>query len=273
MTSTTDIANRALTAIGTRSTIASLTEQSNEARVMNRLIQPLRGQLLRMAPWNCATLFANLAVICSAPGTPENPDSTATSWQRGLPPPPWAYEYAYPSDCHKPLWVVPQFASGFSSGIPITTAVTGGIPNFINGPPVTYKVGIDKVSPSTGLPSDTGADTKVIWTNQQNAILCYISNVTDPGVMDEQFIEAWVQALAGRGAVALTGDKKLANMLLGLANDMIQIARVGDGNEGLTIDDSTPDWIRARGVNFADNSQFGPYVNGYNWGGFLSLYS
>jgi len=271
MVAAVDIANRALSSIGTRSTIASLIEQSNEARQCNLLIQPLRQELLRMAPWNCATFFNNLAVICAAPGTPENPSATQTQWERGIPPPPWAYEYAYPSDCLRPLWIVPQFSTGFSSGIPITTAVTGGAPQYWNGPPITFKVATDEIGPD-GTPEDGGHVQRVILTNQEDAILCYIKDVSNPDVMDQQFIQAWVAGLAGRLAFSLTGNKDLANMKIGEANSYVQIARAGDGNEGLTINNTTPDWIRIRGVSFNDGSQYGPYINGFDFGGFLSAY-
>ena len=46
MTAEVDIANRALSAIGTRSQITSLTEDSNEARSCKLLLEPLRDELL-----------------------------------------------------------------------------------------------------------------------------------------------------------------------------------------------------------------------------------
>ncbi len=271
MTSTTDIANRALSAIGTRSQIASLTENSNEARNCNLLFDSLRDELLRLAPWNCATNFNNLALICAAPGTPENPTVGASSWQKGIPPPPWSYEYAYPSDCLRPLWIVPQFTTGFASGVPITTAITGGAPQFWNGPPVRFKVGIDQINLNTGLPATLGADQKVIWTNQEQAILCYIKRVIDPDVWDSQFEQAMVSALAARLVFALTGDKGLANLKITEANGFVQIARSVDGNEGLTVNNVTPDWIRIRGIDGPFDYGWTPNTN-FDWGNMLSVY-
>lgn len=271
MTSTVDIANRALQSIGTRSTLSSLTEKSNEAIQCNIAIDPLRQQLLRMAPWNCATNFNSLALVCAAPGTPENSTSGDSVWTKGIPAPPWAYEYAYPADCLRPLWIVPQFSTGFSGGVPITTAVTGGAPQFWNGPPVRFKVAIDQIDPVTGTPSVSGTDTRVILTNQEQAILSYIKNITAPDVMDPQFQEAWVSALASRLVFALTGDKGLANIKIAEANNLISVARAGDGNEGLTINDVTPDWIRVRGID-GQLGQWGPNAQ-FDWGPMLSIYS
>lgn len=271
MVAEVDIANRALSAIGTRSTIAALSEISNEAIQCNLLLEPLRDELLRMAPWNCATNFATLGLICAAPGTPENPTQGSTSWQKGIPPPPWAYEYAYPADCLRPLWIVPQFTTGFASGVPITTAITGGAPTFWNGPPVRFKVGIDQVT--GGVPAVGGQDTKVIWTNQEQAILCYIKRVTNPDVWDDQFRQALVAALAFRLVIALTGDRGLAQLKMNEANQFITLARATDGNEGLTINNVTPDWIRTRGVLYADGADFGWSPNiVFDWGPLLSLY-
>src|SRR5262249_8837002 len=228
-------------------------------------------------------------------------------WQKGLPAPPWAYEYQYPIDCLKALFVVPQFTTGFSSGVPITTAITGGSPAFWMGPPQRFLFGVHQffsflsatvqaggtghavgdiitlVGASAGaqpigapaqllvstiggggaitavtvvdvvssdatqggsyfrIPtnpqaqaSTTGAginatfnltfntggqtDQRVILTNQEGAILCYVRQITDPNVMDPQFQEAWVCLLAARLVFALNGDKALANMKLQEAN-------------------------------------------------------
>ena len=164
MTTETDVSNRALSAIGTRSTIASLTENSNEARQCSLFVEEIRDEIMRLAPWNCGTNFNNLTLVCAAPGTPENPSVGMLQWEKGIPPPPWAYEYLYPSDCLRPLFIVPQFTTGFNAGVPITTAVTGGAPSFWNGPPVRFKVGIDQLV--NGVPATGGADVRVIFTNK-----------------------------------------------------------------------------------------------------------
>lgn len=269
MTTQTDIANRMLQAIGTRTTIASLTENSPEARQCSICIEPLRDELLRMAPWNCATNFNALALVCAAPGTPENPNPATTQWQKGQPAPPWSYEYMYPADCLRPLWIVPQFTTGFASGVPITTAITGGAPQFWNGPPVRFKVSIDQLL--NGVPAVNGNDTRVILTNQQDAIIAYLKRVTDPDVMDPQFQQAWVAAGASRLAWALSGNKELANSLVNSANSFITIARQGDGNEGLTVNDVTPDWIRIRGIDYSNDWGFSPNQQ-FDWGNALTLY-
>lgn len=222
-----------------------------------------------MAPWNFATNFNALALICAAPGTPENPSTGQPVWTKGIPPPPWAYEYAYPADCLRALWIVPQFTTGFASGVPITTAITGGVPQFWNGPPARFKIAIDQIL--AGVPAVGGADTRVILTNQEQAILCYLKRVTDPDVMDESFVQAWVSALAGRLVYALTGKTDMANLKLKEANGYVALARQADGNEGLTINDVNPDWIRVRGINFPADYGWSPNF-AFDWGNSLTMY-
>ena len=114
------------------------------------------------------------------------------------------------------------------------------------------------------------APQRVILCNQEFAIGTYIQDITDPDIMDEQFIEAWATVLGAELCMALTGDKRLANMAIEEANRVITIARVGDGNEGFTINDVTPDWLRIRGIDFA-SPYSGPFT-GVDFGGMWPIY-
>lgn len=372
MTTNTDVVNRALQDIGTRTTVTSTelaNSSSNEAIQANLVLTQLRDALLRMAPWDCAFNTNILQYITSTPGTPENTGQQLQTWAKGQPPPPWAYEYQYPVDCLKACWIIPQFNTGYTSGIPITTAITGGTPSIWNGPPVKFKVAIDQffaitaatvsaggtgyavgdlifLTPGTYSPSNlptanppigapavlrvvtapagvvatvaivntfqqaqpqndesvsgsyfltqaspvaqgsttgsgTGAtfnltfistamDQRVILTNQEFAVLCYVKQIQDPNVMDPMFIDAWAAVLGSRLAIALTGDKGLANQQIAITNNLIMEARKADGNEGLTVNDVTPDWIRVRGISAY--SAWTPYNMGYDWGGLWTPY-
>lgn len=357
MTTNVDITNRALQAIGSQSSIASLTEVSNEAIQARLVIEQLRDDLLRMAPWDCCNNYANLTYITSVPGTPENTSAGSTLWAKGVPAPPWSYEYQYPVDCLRALFILPQFQTGFSGGIPITTAVTGGAPAWWQGPPAKYKVGIDQFYPVTGATVANGgtgyaigdtitcasgpttsapigapvqflvtaapagvitavsvvnqvsgsatplggsyfaiqsnpvaqgsvagvggststgtgatftltygpkASQRVILTNQEFATLCYNKQITDPNLMDPLFIDAWTMILASRLVIAIAGDKALANMKIAEANNYVLEARKADGNEGITINNVTPDWIRGRG--YVDSDTVNGGLGGFDWG-------
>jgi len=354
VTTELDIVNRALQCLGSRSTVTQSeldNNTSNEAIQANLILDQVRDETIRMAPWNFASAFVNLNYITSTPGTPENIAIGTNLWTPGTPPPPWAYEYQYPVDCLRPLYIVPQFQSGFTGGVPITTAVTGGSAAFWQGPPVKFKVSVDQFFPvigatvaaggtgyavgdtitlalgSPGLPpigapaqllvltlagsavatvavvnqiagsatplggsyfahqtnpvaqgSTSGVGTgatfnltygpkgsqRVILCNQEFALLTYLKQITDPNVMDPLFQDAWVSILGARLVMALVGDKQLANLKVQQANASIIEARKADGNEALTVNDVTPDFIRVRGISYSDYS-YTPNID-FNWG-------
>jgi hypothetical protein len=356
LTTNTSIVNRALQAFGSRTTVTDAelaAESTNEAIQANLILTAYRDQLLRMAPWDCALVYANLAYITSAPGTPENTSAATTLWTPGQPAPPWAYEYMYPDDCLRACFVIPSNQTGQSGNIPITTAVTGGAPAFWAGQPIRFKVALDRYfrEPSGsitvvtagsgyqvgdtvifgGIPSTLGEvpagllyatvatlsgsgiatltatnftnlgkkgllyavptydleqvstsglgtggvvsiaavgatmfPARTILTNQEYATMAYCQQVTDPNVMDPMFQEAWAYVLGAGICIALSGDKSLANMCIGMANERIKTAREVDGNEGLTINDVTPDWLRIRGIAWTE-AYSGPW-SGFDWG-------
>lgn len=107
-------------------------------------------------------------------------------------------------------------------------------------------------------------DQRVILTNQEYATMAYCRQVVDPNVMDPMFQEAWTQVLGAGLCLALTGDKALANLSIARANQHIMEARKADGNEGLTINDVTPDFIRIRGIAWTE-AYSGPW-SGFDWG-------
>ncbi len=147
MTSVTDICNRALQTIGTRTTVTDAeiaNNSTNEAIQFNIVFANLRDDLLRLAPWDCGLKTANLTYISSVPGTPENTSAATQLWAPGQPPPPWAYEYQYPVDCLRAIRVIPANSTGFAASTPITTAVTGGASAYWWGAPVKYKVQVDE---------------------------------------------------------------------------------------------------------------------------------
>lgn len=152
MTTVTDLYNRALATIGTRTTVTDAeiaANSTNEAKQLNIVYANLRDDLLRLAPWNCALRTANLTYITSSPGTPENTSPATTLWQPGQPSPPWAYEYQYPVDCLRACWMIAAQQTGFASGVPITTAVTGGATSFWQGQPIKFKIQTDQFRPVT----------------------------------------------------------------------------------------------------------------------------
>jgi hypothetical protein len=350
MTTNTDIVNRALQTIGTRTTVTDAelaANDTNEAIQANLIFANMRDDLLRMAPWNCALKTANLTYISSTPGTEENTSVATTLWQPGQPAPPWAYEYQYPVDCLRAVYIVP--ANQSSGDLPIGLSGSRAAVGW-SGPPVRFKVGVDEFYPVTAAavvaggtgyavgdiitlplgpttsapigapvqlrvltapagvvgtvdvvnvilgqsPSHGGSyfapqtgtiaqdtttgvgvgatftlsfgakeEQRVILTNQQYATLAYCRQVTNPNVMDTLFQTAWINLLASGLVMGLRGNRTLAKDLIDEVNVAIEAARSIDGNEGLTVNDVTPDWIRCRGVAF-DNVT-GP-LGSFDWG-------
>jgi hypothetical protein len=365
MTALVDICNRSLQVLGTRTTVGAgevgpgSTPQSNEAIQFNLIYANLRDDLLRKAPWNCGTKTANLTYITSSPGTPENTSAATTLWAPGQPPPPWAYEYQYPVDCLRPIFIIPSTQTGFASAVPITTAVTGGASSYWWGQPIRYGVQTDTFLPVTaaavasggtgynvgdiitlalgltGVPpigapaqllvtsapggviasvsvvnvvagaasplggsyfavqsnpvaqgSTTGSGTgatfnltqgpaapqRVILTNQEFATLSYVQQVLDPNIMDTLFQTAWINLTAAGMMMALKeNSREKANTLIKLVNDKIADARVADANEALVLNDVTPDFIRTRGIAYADGYYAGPY-DAFQWGDFFPMF-
>lgn len=161
----------------------------------------------------------------------------------------------------------------------IVNQVAGSDPS-IGGSYFNKQTGIIGQSSTTGSGSGAtfaltfGPDRgkqRVILTNQEYATLVYVNQVTDPNVWDPMFQDAFVDALGADIVMGLNGDKGLANICIQRANDSIARARTADGNEGLTINDVIPDWLRVRGIGF-DNQYLGPNA-GFDWGGFLPMFS
>lgn len=358
MTSNVDICNRALSSIGSKKKISSLSQDSIEAQTCNLVLTNNRDDLLRMAPWDCALTTRNLVYITSVPGTPENQSSATALWQPGQPSPPWTYEYQYPVDCLRACRVLPNITTGFT-GVPLTSAIQGTAQGFCSTPAVRFAVQTDTFWPvisaavaaagtgyavsdlitlNSGPPEVFGAPAilrvltvdmsggvtsvgvvsqvngtpdnapfggsyfakipgfytqftstgsgigagftltfganqgqqRVILTDQQNAILSYVKQITDPNVMDTLFQSAWTSIVASSICMALTGDKALANSKIVLANESIIDARANDGNEGLTINDHQADWITAREGIYGSGYNFP--ANAFNWGGLWPLY-
>jgi hypothetical protein len=112
---------------------------------------------------------------------------------------------------------------------------------------------------------------RVILCNQESAILCYNGKIFDPNVMDPHFQDAWINVTASRIAFTLLGDISKANSLVAQANAMIMEARKSDGNEDITVNDVTPDWLRTRGNYGGPNWEYSPNMS-FDWGSFYSPY-
>lgn len=83
------IYNQALSLVGTRASVSSLTERTRECELCNEHYEVVRDQVLRAAPWACARKAARLGLLA------EREDG---DWTAAQPIPPWLFAYALPSD-------------------------------------------------------------------------------------------------------------------------------------------------------------------------------
>lgn len=250
--SSVSIANRALAAVGTRSTISSLTEGSTEANNVALVYAPVRQQLLRAAPWGWAKATTTLSLWKAQPGTPENTNAATTYWSNANPPPGWNYSYLYPSDAVFVRKVIGNLTAVADLAIPLYPAALSITAPSWDQPGQHFETATDLDA--------QGNPITVILANQQAAIGCYIRDITVEAIWDPLFTEAFVMALAGKLALSLTGDKALSKLKLEDANRMILEARRAAGNESPTVVDSTPDWI-AKG----HGARWVPGVDGTGW--------
>jgi hypothetical protein len=253
-----DICNQALAGVGARSSIASLNENSNEARKCLLFYATTRDELLRAAQWNFARKQDYLTLIKAAPGTPENPIPPLPAWNPQIcPPQPWQYSYAVPANSVR-VWSVLPYSGSPNSGLSIPLFSEPLEP--VQSP--TVRRGVRFVE---GLDTDKNGNlVKCVMTNMPQAVCDYGMIVENPGLWDAQFRTAMIASLGYRLAIPVSGDKAMANMAKQVAADAIRAARVTDGNEGTTNVNTTPDWLAIRGVSgdwSSDNGYMAPFCN------------
>lgn len=248
MSSETDVVNRALSEIGARITIVSLSEDTSTAGVNARLhYYPIRDQLIRCAPWG----FARKTMVASQIGNLVD----------GSSPYPWQYMYAYPPDCLKMRYVLPPPP---------------------DPPPATMQPGTVQIVPWSGPRRDwryvvadddsTGVDRKVILSNVPNAILVYNKRVWNVQLWDPEFEDAAVMALSNKLVVPLSGNINMKKTWAQLCEVAIAKAKVSDGNETIATTEHEPDWITARGLysrvvpNMFNMGLWQPVWDHMNWG-------
>lgn len=231
------IVNIALASFGARGTVSSInpSDGSTEGDAASLIYATRTQGLMRGAHWDCLKKQALLTVIKAAAGTPENPNGTTTL----LPPIPWVYSYAYPSDCLKARYILPFIVDG-ASATPLTTAISVMPP-----PPLP---GVESVRFSVAYDTDSlGNPVRVILTNMPLATLVYTANVADPNFWDPNLIEAQSAYLAVWLCNSLTRNPQMLKDMVSISQTTLTNARAMNGNEGITVQDHMPDWIRIRG--------------------------
>jgi len=229
-----DISNRALAAAGAREQIISFNENSESSIQCNLLFQPTFEELARKALWNCLRLQTGLTLLKAAQGTPENQTGTILP----IPPQPWLYEYLLPTDCLYVRYLRPLITQG-ATPVPIFPFPSSVCPTRPPYGQIDFAVATDYVSNSL---------TKVILTNLSMAQIVYTQNNPNPDFWDSDFQAAMVASLAAYLIPPLNLNMNLLAKQTQIAENIVATAQSRDANEGVTTQDRTPDWIRARGA-------------------------
>jgi hypothetical protein len=241
-----DLINEALGECGL-DPIGDLDDGSAAANVALRIYDPTLRELHAGAPWNFARRQENMVLLADISGEQSVYTDVAA---------PWAYMYEWPIDCVHARWVP---GNGTQTSITVPP-IFSSTPNLIPSTPAWNYPTPFQVS-SSDRPNDVATDwylieghdpehTKVVLSNMSGASLIYTGLMQYPDAWDALFRRAMVAALSARLAMPLIKDRKEARVIRGdniaIARDALTAARVRDGDEGWTVADHTPDWIRAR---------------------------
>jgi hypothetical protein len=221
---TADIGNRALQLIGTRTTVSAaelIAGNTNEALQINIALTPIENWCYGLANWNFARKTVALTKVLGPP--PANP----ASWISGTyPSPPWLYEYTLPAD--------------FIRAIYLTNIDAASTQGFL-GEPKRFQLGTDTIA---------SVQQEVLLTNEVSALLIYTSSITDPTLWPWYFERLMVMALAQALCMPLAQDRRLFEELSISLEQQISISTQVNAAEGLLINDITPEWIQALGINY-----------------------
>lgn len=121
--------------------------------------------------------------------------------------PPWAFEYLWPASCLRLRQVRPP-----GSG-------TGSLTDPNDPQPIRANVAFDVIS---------GVSTKVILSNQQNALAVYTSSTPSEAQWDSVFQDAVIRRLANPLSMALAGRPDFAKTILEQSAQMAQTAMAVD---------------------------------------------
>lgn len=184
MTTEVSICNLALGRIGVDKTIASLTEQSKEARNCARFYEHCRDLVLSDGTWPFAVKTGALALLSD------------TGKLGG-----WGYQYQKPSDALRILSLTTE--SEVTQAASYYTGCCGPwLPNQGHG---LYAFRM-------ALAND--GNTQVILSNMETPYVVYVARVTNPDVFSPWFVEALADRLAVELATPLTADPRWTQLAM-----------------------------------------------------------
>jgi len=246
-----NICNRALSQIAETQSIQSISPPDANSIAATQCAlwyDTMRQRLLRAAPWGFARTQLTMTQIGDL-----YPDGTS--------PFPFLWAYAYPSDCIKMRYVLPQPLPNQNSGAdpPLTGAAFIG-PTL--RPSRRNRFLVQSLpSPNAATPNAEGATQRAVVTNVLNAIGVYTQDVTNPDQFDQLFTGALEASLSYKLCIPLSGNVAMQKGFQEAAEAALLTARTVDGNEAIPSSDVRVDWIEARGRG-----------GGQPWAGLGSVY-
>lgn len=141
--------------------------------------------------------------------------ATPAAYAAEDPPSFWDYAYVFPSDCLNVRYIVGQ-----------------------------NRVGDEGIAFDTGLADDKV--TRLIYTDKENAEICYTRDLEEPSAYAADFITAFATLLAVNTCMAITGSEKKRQSLLRDYTTLNSIAKQTSNNEQHENQDYTSEGIRAR---------------------------
>lgn len=256
MTSPVDVANIALDNIGARFSITSLNPPlpPPNAAVVARQYQPRIDALMRAAHWDFARKEIGLTLLAAAAGTPENQNGSVLP----VPPFPWQYEYAYPNDCLKARFLIPNPPQVGTASPPVFAQGTIATPIWPwTNPGYIFKIATDV--------DNKGNAIKVILTDVEFAQLVYTSRVTNCDLWDPLFLNAAASYLGSWLVNPLARNAEVLKEQIAITKEIVEAARISDGNEGMTSIDRTPDWMAVRGATGYATLGDASFYFGWDW--------
>lgn len=230
MASPVDICNIALAECGNRVQISSFNDGTPASVIANLFYTPKLQMLSRAAPWDSFRAQAALTLLKATIIDGAVSDDP--------PPQPWAYQYAWPSDCLRARFLLPTIQT-VGTGVPLTTG-----PNYA----------LQNASPPTAIPfvvatafDASNNPIKVILTQLQNAQLVYTRDLTQvPDLWDSMFSSAATATLAAYFINALARNTGDYSLQIKIATDQIAAARAASASESISSPDHIPDWMQVR---------------------------
>lgn len=209
----TTLCNQALSHVGIKARIADIdAADSDPNRLELKLFyDDVLEQTLQAHPWKFATVSVALQAVV------------------GTPPPGWAYQYRYPSNCAIARLVTDAGGARWPT-------------------PFYYASGI--YWPSVAIPQipfdvrpeiDAGGNVvgRLIISDAVAPYLIYTAKVTDPNFFSGMFCSAFAWHLAMNIAPGLRVDKGIINNAVQMYATFLNLARAANLNEGQP--DPTPD--------------------------------